>query len=442
MLQKSEFGFQKLPTFADQILTMETANTFNGKRVYTLTEVANSLQSMIEKTYKHAYYIKAEIIKLNQYPRTGHCYPELVEKEGSVVKTQMRAVIWAAQYNDINTRFRAITGEPLKDGISILCLATIEYSPKYGLALYIQDIEPSYTLGEMARNRAETIKRLKDEKVFDANKKLKMPLLPQRLAIISVETSKGYSDFMLALEKHKYRFDTQLFPSLLQGEKAVITIMQQLERIAQQKEQFDCVLIIRGGGGDVGLNCYDQFELAHKVATFPLPVISGIGHSTNETITEMVSYANKISPTEVAYFLIGLFENFENSLSEIQQLIQSRSLAILKDERHYIAQIESNFKYISNGFLLRERQSLDTYHSQLQHFTKLLLEKQKNNLHNWQTQIQLLHPSNLLKRGFSITYYNGKPVTAATQLKQGDKVETQFYEGKVEMEVTDKSGNL
>lgn len=416
---------------------MGNDNTFNGKRVYTLTEVANSLQSMIEKTYKHAYYIKAEVIKLNLYPRTGHCYPELVEKDGAVVKTQMRAVIWAAQFNDINERFKKITGEPLKDGINILCLATIEYSPKYGLALYIQDIEPSYTLGEMARNRAETIQRLKDEHIFDANKKLPMPLLPQRLAIISVETSKGYSDFMLALAKHKYRFETQLFPSLLQGEKAVITITQQLERIAQQKDDFDCVLIIRGGGGDVGLNCYDQFELAHKVATFPLPIVSGIGHSTNETITEMVSYANKISPTEVAYFLIGLFEKFENNLLEMAQTINNRVGLLFNEQRQRISQIESSYLLLANSFLLKEQQILHTTQSKIFQHAEQLIERQKNNLEHWQVQVSLLHPSNLLKRGFSITYHNGKPVTDARQIRVGDTVETILYNGKINLTRTE-----
>lgn len=405
-------------------------NTFKGKRVYTLTEVANSLQSMIEKTYKHSYYIKAEIIKLNLYPRTGHCYPELVEKEGNIIKTQMRAVIWAPQYQSINENFRKITGEPLKDGISILCMASIEFSPKYGLALYIQDIEPTYTLGEMAKNRLETIQRLKEEKVFDANKRLPMPLLPQRLAIISVETSKGYSDFMLALKKHKYHFETELFPSLLQGEKAVITIMQQLERIFQRQTEFDCVLIIRGGGGDVGLNCYDQFELAHKVATFPLPVISGIGHSTNETITEMVSYANKISPTEVAYFLIGLFEKFENDLTEMQQTIFNKTRLMLTDARHQLNNIQNGLHLLTQNFLLQNTQLVNNQQDKINRFAKQLIERQHDNLDHWKVQIALLDPKNLLKRGFSISYYHGKPVTDASLIKEGEEIETRFYNGK------------
>ena len=317
--------------------------TFNGKSVYTLTQVGQSIQSMIERTYKYPYYIKAEMVKLNLYARTGHCYPELVEKDGQRVKAQMRAVIWADQYDRINQRFIQITGEPMKDGITILCLATIQYSPQYGLALHIQDIEPTFTLGEMARIRLETIARLKKEGVFDANKRTKMPLLPKRVAVISIETSKGYSDFTITLNGNAagYRFETTLFPSLLQGEKAIGTMLEQLDRIEQRKDDFDCVAIIRGGGGDVGLGCYDNYELARRVATFPLPILSGIGHSTNETITESVSYANKITPTEVAYFLIGKFTDFENKVVEYQNFITTQTLAILQEAKERTAQYDS-----------------------------------------------------------------------------------------------------
>ena len=174
-----------------------------------------SIHKVIERTYNRPYYIKAEILKLNYYPYSGHCYPELVEREGNTIKTEMRAIIWSANFQDINRRFVQITGEPLKENIRILCLATVQFSPKHGLALHIENIEPSYTLGEMVRNRQEVIKRLKKEQVFDLNRQLPMPLLPKRVAVISVETSKGYSDFMQTLHgnEHGYKFHTELFPS-------------------------------------------------------------------------------------------------------------------------------------------------------------------------------------------------------------------------------------
>ncbi|MBQ7735519.1 MAG: exodeoxyribonuclease VII large subunit [Bacteroidales bacterium] len=455
--------------------------TFNGKSVYTLTQVGQSIQSMIERTYKYPYYIKAEMVKLNLYARTGHCYPELVEKDGQRVKAQMRAVIWADQYDRINQRFIQITGEPMKDGITILCLATIQYSPQYGLALHIQDIEPTFTLGEMARIRLETIARLKKEGVFDANKRTKMPLLPKRVAVISIETSKGYSDFTITLNGNAagYRFETTLFPSLLQGEKAIGTMLEQLDRIEQRKDDFDCVAIIRGGGGDVGLGCYDNYELARRVATFPLPILSGIGHSTNETITESVSYANKITPTEVAYFLIGKFTDFENKVVEYQNFITTQTLAILQEAKERTAQYESRLQIVGSRMLSREtsrlhelqnllqlsgRKLLDTHRqllsdatitvrdfardtvgsgqsqlellqSKMRLYAKQHLENRRTELSHYSEKLELLAPANILRRGFSITRHNGKAVSNATDLRPGDTVETTFMEGTRTMKV-------
>ena len=455
--------------------------TFNGKSVYTLTQVGQSIQSMIERTYKYPYYIKAEMVKLNLYARTGHCYPELVEKDGQRVKAQMRAVIWADQYARINQRFIQITGEPMKDGITILCLATIQYSPQYGLALHIQDIEPTFTLGEMARIRLETIARLKKEGVFDANKRTKMPLLPKRVAVISIETSKGYSDFTITLNGNAagYRFETTLFPSLLQGEKAIGTMLEQLDRIEQRKDDFDCVAIIRGGGGDVGLGCYDNYELARRVATFPLPILSGIGHSTNETITESVSYANKITPTEVAYFLIGKFTDFENKVVEYQNFISTQTLAILQEAKERTAQYESRLQIVGSRMLSREtsrlhelqnllqlsgRKLLDTHRqllsdaaitvrdfardtvgsgqsqlvllqSKMRLYAKQHLENRRTELSHYSEKLELLAPTNILRRGFSITRHNGKAVTSATDLRPGDTVETTFMEGTKTLKV-------
>ena len=455
--------------------------TFNGKSVYTLTQVGQSIQSMIERTYKYPYYIKAEMVKLNLYARTGHCYPELVEKDGQRVKAQMRAVIWADQYARINQRFIQITGEPMKDGITILCLATIQYSPQYGLALHIQDIEPTFTLGEMARIRLETIARLKKEGVFDANKRTKMPLLPKRVAVISIETSKGYSDFTITLNGNAagYRFETTLFPSLLQGEKAIGTMLEQLDRIEQRKDDFDCVAIIRGGGGDVGLGCYDNYELARRVATFPLPILSGIGHSTNETITESVSYANKITPTEVAYFLIGRFTDFDNKVIEYQNFITNQTLTILQEAKERTAQYESRLQIVGSRMLSREtsrlhelqnllqlsgRKLLDTHRqllsdatitvrdfardtvgsgqsqlellqSKMRLYAKQHLENRRTDLSHYSEKLELLAPANILRRGFSITRHNGKAVSNATDLRPGDMVETTFMEGTRTMKV-------
>lgn len=411
--------------------------TFNDKPVYSLSEISKSIKSIINKTYTRAYYIKAELLKLNAYPHSGHCFPELVEKEGDKIITQMRAVIWKTQVEAINEKFVKITGEKLKDNINILCLATIEFNPQYGLGLYIQDIEPTYTLGELMKNKLAVINKLKQEGVFSANKNLQLPLLPKRIAIISVETSKGYSDFIISLKDNNwnYCFECELFTSILQGDKAISTISARLEEIEKRKQDFDCVVIIRGGGGDVGLSCYDDYTLAHKVATFPLPIISGIGHSTNESVTDMVAFANKITPTEVAYFLIQKFHDFAIQVEEMQDQMRQCVMSILEQEKHKLSQIENNHRLITTRFITHEKSKLDNLQNMMKLSAKNIIENQKKDLQALKEHIQLLHPDNVLKRGYSITLLNGKAVTQAKQIKSGDILTTRLFKGNIESEV-------
>lgn len=411
--------------------------TFNDKPVYSLSEISKSIKSIINKTYTRAYYIKAELLKLNAYPHSGHCFPELVEKEGDKIITQMRAVIWKTQVEAINEKFVKITGEKLKDNINILCLATIEFNPQYGLGLYIQDIEPTYTLGELMKNKLAVINKLKQEGVFSANKSLQLPLLPKRIAIISVETSKGYSDFIISLKDNNwnYCFECELFTSILQGDKAISTISARLEEIEKRKQDFDCVVIIRGGGGDVGLSCYDDYTLAYKVATFPLPIISGIGHSTNESVTDMVAFANKITPTEVAYFLIQKFHDFAIQVEELQDQMRQCVMSILEQEKHKLSQIENNHRLITTRFITHEKSKLDNLQNMMKLSAKNIIENQKKDLQALKEHIQLLHPDNVLKRGYSITLLDGKAVTQAKQIKSGDILTTRLFKGNIESEV-------
>lgn len=415
-------------------MSTKTRDYFNEHPIYTLSDIAKSLQSVIAKTYRQPYYIKAEITKLNYYPHSGHCYPELVEKENNKIVAQMRAIIWATQFRAINKAFEKLTGEPLKEGISILCLATVEYSPQYGLALYIQHIEPSFTLGEMVKNKLLTIERLKKEKIFDANKQTILPLVPKRIAIISVETSKGYSDLMTTLTQNNwgYKFDCQLFPAILQGEKAIITISEQLEKIKKELTKFDCVAIIRGGGGDAGLSCYDDYQLAKNVATFPIPVLSGIGHSTNETVTEMVAYSNKITPTEVGYFLIQQFHNFAIQVEDFQNTIFTKTEEILKQNFQSLEEFQNGILRKSEEIIKNSFQKLEHTSQLIKLFTKQIIEKEHNHLKNISKQLELLHPDNILKRGFSITYFNGKTVIDEKELKEGDEIVTKFYRGETQ----------
>lgn len=454
-----------------------TPESSENRKIYSLLEVSLGIRKAVAEAFPSYLWVKAEIAKLNFYPKSGHCYPDLVEKQNGVVKAQIRANIWSGQFVQINRKFRSVTGEPLKDGLKILFLARVGYHEKYGMALNIIDIEPSFTLGEMAREKQLTIERLKKEGVFDENKKRSFPLLPKRIAVISVETSKGFSDFVNIVRDNSwnYRFSIQLFPALLQGEGAVRSIVEQLREIEDRQEDFDVVAIIRGGGGDVGLNAYDNYSLAKAVAVCQLPVIAGIGHSTNETVVQMVAFANKITPTEAGHFLIQQFHNFSVRLETALNKVNRSSTEIVDDEKQKFSHLlrffevhtknllsheevalnllsrnlEKNvtfsiqeagkqLRFLSSGLLYKPLQTIQNQRVQIAGVGRLIgihshqqLKNSNSRLESLQDKLKLLKPENILKRGYSITYHNNKAVTDASKLQKGESLHTKFLHGSV-----------
>lgn len=384
----------------------------NERKSFTLFEVMQSIQRTIISRYGSTFWVKADMIKLNHYIHSGHCYPDLVEKKNDRTIAQARAIIWKSDYEKINKKFIEITKEPLKDGISIFFLARIGFDPVYNLSITILDIDPVVTLGQLEKERLETINKLKTEKLFNKNKGLTLPLLPQRLAIISVETSKGYSDFMNIInqERDKYKIFTYLFPSLLQGDNAIESLIQALETVERLKHHFDCVLIIRGGGGDIGLSCYNDYELSKTIANFPIPVLTGIGHSTNETVSEMVSFKNTITPTELADFILNHFREFEKRIIASKDKIIYFSNKIIELENKHIDNIIQKLRIgISNNFITQEKK-----------------------LENLEKYINILNPINQLKRGYTITYKDGEIIKDKNELKKEDRITTHFHNGEIE----------
>lgn len=332
----------------------------NDKTVFSLLEVTKSIQKTIAERYKSSFWVKAEMNKLNFYKQSGHCYPELVEKKDGKVIAQLKSNMWKDDYMKINSTFLKVLKEPLKDGIKILFSASISFDPVYGLTLRIIDIDPSYTLGDLEREKQETIKRLLDEGIFNKNKTLKLPLLPQRIAIISVETSKGYADFLKVIDINSwsYKFFHLLFPSLLQGEKAVDAIINQLKRIRKVRSHFDVVAIIRGGGGDIGLSCYNNYLLAKEIALFPIPVLTGIGHATNETVSEMISFSNAITPTKLAEYLLQKFHNFSVPVQKAEEKIIDKSKRLISDEKNKFQSEVKLFRSVTENILLKNRNEI------------------------------------------------------------------------------------
>ncbi len=415
--------------------------------------------------------------KLNYYPHSGHCYPELVEKQDGKIVAQIRANLWKGDFERINTIFLHLLKEPLRDGIHIMFSAKIQYDPVYGLSLRIMDIDPSFSLGELEREKLETIEKLKKEGVFDQNSSVYFPLLPKRIAIISVETSKGYADFnkVIANNPWGYRYFQMLFPALLQGDKAAETILAQLKLIKKVISHFDVVAIIRGGGGDVGLSCYNHYGLAKAIATFPIPVLTGIGHSTNETVAELVAYKNAITPTELADFLIQRFHNFSVPVNTAAEIIADTSRQIINETKvefgHYTRRFQSHVKHalsfnrqamMNQGLLLknavqsylhteknqlqilrhemtgtsanqliRANGQLPVLRNRLQQSVQQFTKHEHMNVEMLEKSITLLDPVNVLKRGYSITFMGGKLIQSIRQLSKDDLIETKLSDGSV-----------
>jgi len=432
------------------------------KTVYSLTEVARSIQRTIADRYQRSYWIKAEMNRLNHYAHSGHCYPELVEKKDGKIITEMRAVLWNNDYERINRRFLETVREPLQNGITILFLATISFDPLYGLSLRILDIDPTFALGALEQEKQACIARLRQEGLFDANKRLPFPLIPKRVAVISVETSKGYADFLKILDGNPwgYRFEHTLFPALLQGDKSVPSIINQLAAIAERLERFDVVAIIRGGGGEVGLTSYNHYLLASAIAKFPLPVITGIGHATNETVSELVAHHNAITPTGLANFLLQCFHNAAVPLAEAQQTITDHARQLLDHHRRTLSDgvryfrlntrnvLNQQYKKLefaagrltlsANGLVRQERHALMYPQQALCRACASRFRQATADLDGLRQQVHLLDPQQVLNRGYSITRLNGRALSRVDgNVKSGDVLETVLAAGTITSVVTE-----
>jgi len=431
------------------------------KTVFSLSEVARSIQRTLAERYKSSYWIKAEMNKLNYYSHSGHCYPELVEKRDGQVIAEMRSILWKADYQRINQRFVEIAKEPLKNGITILIQASINYDPLYGLSLRIIDIDPAYSLGELEREKRASIDRLKQEGIFHANKQRPFPLVPKRLAIISVETSKGYADFLKIIGSNPwgYRFELSLFPALLQGDKSVVSIINQLNEISATHQRYDVVAIIRGGGGDVGLSSYNHYQLAATIARFPIPVLTGIGHSTNETVSEMVAYQNAITPSELADFLIQCYHRFSAPLLRAQQVIVNQSNQLLHNHRQQLTNAARYFRLSSINLIQHQHHAITHLTAQLQRsfaaharhqrqelyylrqrlpvVIRTILRNSQAELSAANNSLRLLDPQKVLNRGYSITRINGRALKTTDSVKKGDTVQTVLASGAISSTITE-----
>lgn len=428
----------------------------------TLYQLNKLIQNTLEQNLDTSYWVVAEIgeLRVNQ---KGHCYLELVEKEHDRLIAKLRGNIWAYDFYNINSLFRSVTGQPLKTGMKILARVVVQFHELYGLSLHIKDLDPNFTLGERARNRQQVIERLTREGVLQQNKKLPLPLVPQKIAVISSRTAAGYGDFMDQLmgNPQGYAFDVKLFETVMQGEEAVNSAIRAIKIIGAAHEQFDLVALIRGGGSQVDLDCFDSYQLALEITRCPLPVITGIGHQRDDTIADMVAHSKMKTPTAVAEFLINGMDAFEQQLNFLYDRIRDMVSKQLNDQqnrlfnmfknldhsakivisgkKHRIDLLNQRLGSAAGGALKTCHQNLKHFHDRLQKVPPRIISNEQQKLQIANTKFNLADPANILKRGYSITYLNGKVVKQDTEIGVGDEIETRVPAKRIKSNITEIS---
>ena len=402
------------------------------KTQYTLFELNSIIKSVIAGSFPDAYWVAAEIaeLKCNQ---KGHCYIELVEKEDEKTTAQIKATIWAYEYRRLASKFEKAAGELLKPGMRVLLRAEVTFHEVYGLSLNIRDIDPAYTLGEMARKKKEVIERLKKEGIMELNKSLPLPLVPQRIAVVSSPTAAGYGDFFKQLDSNPfgYRFAHVLFPALMQGQEAEKSLISALEEISRNAGDYDLAVIIRGGGSVVDLSCFDGYLTASHIAKFPLPVVTGIGHEKDDTVADMVAHTKMKTPTAVAEFVISGMRSFEEKVLDIRERTLAYTDRFLKDKRYELGALAQRISFVPLRISSLHGQRLALLRRDLEGLAAQALRREDTRCSGLDQAVRHLDPLNVLRRGYSITRHKGRVVKDASLLKRWAVIETRLRNGKI-----------
>ena len=421
----------------------------------TLSELNGLVRALIEAQMPGPYWVEAEIAELHE--SGGHCYLDLIEKDDKTNTPIARASAkcWRSRWMILKPHFIHVTGKLLTKGMKVLLAVSPQFHENYGFSWIISDIDPTFTIGDMELKRKRIIAQLKEEGVFEANKELPMPMFPQRIAVISSATAAGYGDFSRHLSENEYgyAFQTTLFSSIMQGEGVEAGVISALNRIFAQIDQFDCVVITRGGGATSDLSGFDTLDLARNVANFPLPVLTAIGHDRDESILDMISNVRLKTPTAAAAFLIDrlhmvdeTLDNLRNRLVRVtehrlQQEKQNlhhlstyipRLFAIVKTQHD--AKLDNYMnRCLSAAMSTKERHNLtiSNLDSRIKIAASHLLTIHQNHLEILQRQLNALDPQRVLERGYSITTYNGKAVQKSNSVKKGDVIQTRLVDGVI-----------
>ena len=424
----------------------------------TLYELNHLVKDVLESEMPDEYWVEAELSECRE--SKGHCYMELIQKDerSATPIAKASAKCWVSKWMLIRPYFERTTGQRLHAGMKVLLKVYPQFHEAYGFSWIITDIDPTYTLGDMARKREEIIRQLKEEGVFDLQKELQLPLFCQNIAVISSETAAGYGDFCNQLTDNPYGFlfHTQLFPAIMQGDGVEQSVINALEEIfdvqSSLSDMFDCVVIIRGGGATSDMSGFDTLALAENVANFPIPIITGIGHERDESILDMVSYLRVKTPTAAAAFLIEHLKEVRDSIEDLQNRMihcAQQKLSALNSNLSAIADVIPRLFSIVKT---RQEARLDSLFSSLLSSIQQTILAQKSNLATFEQRIPMLivdrrltaeyhrlemleekikslDPALLLRRGYSITLFKGKAVRDPLALKKGDEIETRIEKG-------------
>lgn len=377
------------------------------------------------------YWVEAELSECRE--SRGHCYMELIQKDEQTATpiAKASAKCWANKWLTIRPYFERTTGQQLHAGMKVLLQVYPQFHEAYGFSWIVTDIDPTYTLGDMTRKRQEIIQKLKAEGVFDLQKELQLPIFCQRIAVISSQTAAGYGDFcnQLADNPYGFKFETQLFPAIMQGEGVEQSIISALEQIYDMP--FDCVVIIRGGGATSDMSGFDTLALAENVANFPIPIITGIGHERDESILDMISHTRVKTPTAAAALLIdhlkGVLETIEGAQSMITHYVQQK-LSIANSQLSIISEaIPRLFSIVKT----RQEAKIDALYTRLPMLIERRFTSESHRLQLMDEKLKALDPTLLLARGYSITVHNGRAVKDASQLPPGAEIETRLAKGTI-----------
>ena len=409
--------------------------------IFSLSELNLSVKETIRKTFNETYWVRAETSDVRHH-RNGHCYLEFIEKarDGQSIVAKARGTIWSNTFALLKPYFEQETGQPFTSGLTVLVRVSVDFHETFGYGLFVTDIDPSYTLGEIARNRMLVLKKLEEDGVLTLNKELSLPEPLNRIAVISSPSAAGYEDFHNQLDHNNLGviFYSKLFPAVMQGDRSESSIISALEKIYEYKHLFDVVVIIRGGGATSDLNCFDSYDLATHFAQFPLPVISGIGHERDVTVIDAVAHTRVKTPTAAAEFLINKASVTINELMSLQERLINSTRTILTDEERQLNGWSKDLYHHAKSLIHSNKSDLLFLKNSLKSRVKHALEKERFAIQKYEHFVLLSLPENMLKRGYSITTKNGKVIKSVTEVVVGDVIKTQFSDGEVDSKIVVK----